>query len=160
MTPPDKCPKCASELRWPDSTYACKSFYLRTGEFIEDPLCLMTQRAKRAEAELEEKHQKILQLISERDRWRFEAEKKFAARREFEELLGMTSRPASDEAFQEALERLRKLVGEKKRGDEWKELAAIMCELTWVATDEKIQSIREDIQRLMKEENEGQAPLV
>lgn len=153
MTPPDKCPKCGSEPArlCGDIMFSCGR--PKNGTY-ETGICLMTQRAQRAEAELEEKHQKILQLISERDRWRFEAEKKFAARREFEELLGMTSGPASDEAFQEALERLRNLVGEKKRGDEWKELASMLCELTYFSTGEQTQSIRSDIQRLMKEENE------
>ena len=63
----------------------------------------------------EEDRKRILQLLIERDRYKFEAEQKWAMRRELEELLGIDNGAPGDEQFQKGLKKLKELVAENKK---------------------------------------------
>lgn len=77
--------------------------------------CVQTWQIARLIAMIDERRDKVLSLIMERDRWQMEAEKKFSLRREIEEILGVTNEPCSDGQFERGIEAARKM---RERRDE------------------------------------------
>ena len=63
----------------------------------------------------EEDRKRIHGLLMERDRYKFQAEQKWAMRRELEELLGIDPGAPGDEQFKKGLKRLKELVAENKK---------------------------------------------
>jgi hypothetical protein len=63
----------------------------------------------------EEDRKRIFNLLMERDRYKFQAEQKWAMRRELEELLGIDNAAPGDEQFKKGLKRLKELVAENKK---------------------------------------------
>lgn len=57
--------------------------------------------------------QNLRAAILERERWKMQAEQKWAMRRELEELLGVESAPACDEQFAKGINALRDLIQER-----------------------------------------------
>jgi seryl-tRNA synthetase len=63
----------------------------------------------------EEDRKRIFDLLMERDRYKFQAEQKWAMRRELEELLGIDPGAPGDEQFKKGLKKLKELVAENKK---------------------------------------------
>jgi hypothetical protein len=67
----------------------------------------------KAERERDDLMERCRIALSERDSWRLRADQKYAMRREFEELLGVDHKDASDEQFQKGLDSLKDIIRER-----------------------------------------------
>jgi hypothetical protein len=104
-------------------TKACMAFF----GFKDDPenggahyvnyefAAKLERERNEARERVEEDRKRILSLLIERDRYKFEAEQKWAMRRELEELLGIDNGAPGDEQFKKGLKALKELVAENKK---------------------------------------------
>jgi hypothetical protein len=69
--------------------------------------------ARKLERERDDLMERCRIALSERDSWRLRADQKYAMRREFEELLGVDHKDASDEQFQKGLDSLKDIIRER-----------------------------------------------
>lgn len=97
----------------------------RTDAEIDDvmPNLVGADFARQLERELNESHERILQLISERDRARFLADQKIALRKELEEIVGIPNNEFDEAKFKKAIKRLGNL---KEERDQWMAVAERM----------------------------------
>ena len=85
----------------------------------------MVEQIKKLRAKLEEENGRIIRLILERDRFKLEAEKRWALRKEIEELLEVGD-SYDDSVKEEAIEKIKSL--RKERAEAKEELAAARVE--------------------------------